>query len=85
VRAISIEQAPNYERWAFIVQTLFILISPAFYAASIYMVLGRIILLLDAEKYALIRRKWLTAFFVIGDVLSLVVQAGGTLPSCPLP
>lgn len=58
-------------------QSLLLLVAPALYAASIYMVLGRIIRRLDAEEYAIIRTKWLTKVFVIGDVISFFVQSGG--------
>lgn len=64
----------------FLTSTLCLLVAPAFMAASIYMILGRIIQLVDGEKYAIIRRSWLTKIFVVGDVLSLVVQAVGKLP-----
>lgn len=46
-------------------------------AASIYMVLGRLIRLLDAHEYALIRTTWMTKIFVTGDVLSFLLQGGG--------
>lgn len=59
-------------------QTLLILVAPALFAASIYMVLGRIILLVDGEELSLIRKKWLTKIFVTGDVLSFVMQGAGT-------
>jgi hypothetical protein len=61
----------------YIMQSLLLLVAPALYAASIYMVLGRIIRRLDAEEYAIIRTKWLTKVFVIGDVISFFVQSGG--------
>jgi hypothetical protein len=66
--------------WAlgpFIMQSLLLLIAPALFAASIYIVLGRIILLVDGEQHSLIRQKWLTKIFVTGDVISFLVQAGG--------
>jgi hypothetical protein len=57
-----------------------ILLAPALYAASIYMVLGRIMVLLGAESYAFIKRTLLTKIFVAADVVSFVVQAiGGVL------
>jgi hypothetical protein len=68
--------------WAlgpFIMQSLLILIAPALFAASIYIILGRIILLVDGEEYSLVRRKWLTKVFVVGDVLSFMMQGAGTL------
>lgn len=59
-------------------QSLLILIAPALFAVSIYIILGRIILLVDGERYSLVRQKWLTKFFVAGDVLSFMLQGAGT-------
>jgi hypothetical protein len=58
-------------------QSLLLLLAPALFAASIYIVLGRIILLVDGERHSLIRQKWLTKIFVTGDVISFLVQMGG--------
>ena len=58
-------------------QSILLLVAPALFAASIYMTLGRIILLTDGEKHSLISRKWLTKIFVAGDVLSFFMQGGG--------
>ncbi|KAF5971562.1 RTM1-like protein [Fusarium bulbicola] len=55
-------------------QSVLILIAPALFAASIYMILGRIILLTEGEHHSLIRRKWLTKIFVFGDVASFMLQ-----------
>ena len=63
----------------YIIQALLLLLGPPFFAASIYMVLGRLIGLLDAEKYSLISLKWLTKFFLLGDVASIFAQAIGLL------
>ncbi|KAF2264596.1 RTA1-domain-containing protein [Lojkania enalia] len=72
----------QYELGPFIMQTLLLLVAPALFAASIYMVLGRIILLTNGEPYSLIRRTWLTKIFVTGDILSFLLQgAGGGLMS----
>ncbi|SJL04475.1 related to RTM1 protein [Armillaria ostoyae] len=46
-------------------------------AAAIYVVLGRIIRMLHAERFSLIRINWLTKFFVLGDVISFLLQSGG--------
>lgn len=54
-------------------------------AASIYMVLGRIILLTDGDSHSLIRRRWITKIFVAGDVISLLMQSSGTYISAPVP
>jgi hypothetical protein len=58
-------------------QYLLLLVAPALFAASIYIILGRIITMVDGERYALIRQKWLTKIFVTGDVISFLVQGGG--------
>ncbi|KAL4884933.1 RTA1 like protein-domain-containing protein [Aspergillus karnatakaensis] len=58
-------------------QTVLILLGPALYAASIYMVLGRLIVHLDAQEHSLVRVKWMTKIFVTGDVISFLMQCGG--------
>lgn len=58
-------------------QTLLLLVAPALFAATIYMELGRIILLVDGEAHSLIKKKWLTKIFVCGDVLSFMMQGAG--------
>lgn len=58
------------------IQNVFLLLGPTLFAASIYMVLGRIIRSVHAEKYSLFRMNWLTKVFVMGDVLSFLVQGG---------
>jgi len=59
-------------------QSLLLLVAPALLAASIYMMLGRIILATDGESYALIKRRWSTKLFVIGDVFSFLIVSSGT-------
>jgi hypothetical protein len=61
----------------FITQALTILLAPPLFAASIYMVLGRTIVLLRAEHHSIIPVKWLTKVFVGGDVLSFLTQSAG--------
>lgn len=46
-------------------------------AASIYMILGRIIVLTDGDSHSLVRRRWITKIFVTGDVISLLMQSSG--------
>lgn len=41
------------------------------------MVLGRIILLTDGESHSIIKKRWLTKFFVFGDVFSFLLQSSG--------
>ncbi|KAK1759822.1 RTA1 like protein-domain-containing protein [Echria macrotheca] len=76
-RVISAQETPNWTLGPYLVQTLLILLAPALYAASIYMVLGRLIQLLDAEEHSVVRLRWLTKVFVLGDVLSFLGQSAG--------
>ncbi|KAJ5106460.1 hypothetical protein N7456_003135 [Penicillium angulare] len=76
-RLLSAQQAPDFTQSPYIMQSLLLLIAPAFLAASIYMILGRIIRMIEAEKAALIRVSWMTKIFVAGDVLSFLMQASG--------
>jgi hypothetical protein len=62
----------------FVVQTLCILVAPALFAASIYMVLGRLIILVRAEAYSPVRPTMLTKIFVLGDLVSFLIQVFGS-------
>ncbi|KAK2748751.1 hypothetical protein FQN57_000332 [Myotisia sp. PD_48] len=76
-RIVSSTQAPLFTDTPYIIQTLFLLLAPALFAASIYMELGRIIILLQGEQHAILRRTWMTKIFVTGDILSFIVQGAG--------
>ena len=58
-------------------QSTLILIAPALFAASIYMILGRLIRVLGAESLSIIPVFWMTKIFVLGDIVSFFMQAGG--------
>ena len=60
----------------FAVQNVFILLGPALFAASIYMCLGRIIRSVRAQHLSMIEPRKLTRTFVIGDVISFLIQGG---------
>ncbi|KAM5365939.1 hypothetical protein ACJZ2D_010772 [Fusarium nematophilum] len=61
----------------FVIQAILILVAPALYAASIYMILGRLIRTVSAEHLSLIPVEWVTRVFVTGDVIAFGLQAGG--------
>ncbi|KAL4905502.1 hypothetical protein BDW74DRAFT_185053 [Aspergillus multicolor] len=61
----------------FAIQAILVLLAPPLYAASIYMVLGRLVTVLDAEKLSLVPVKWMTKIFVAGDVAAFLMQAAG--------
>jgi hypothetical protein len=57
---------------------MLILVAPPLFAASIYMTLGRIIVKLEAEDVSLVPVRFLTKIFVVGDIISFLLQCGGT-------
>ncbi|KAK1147603.1 hypothetical protein N8T08_000945 [Aspergillus melleus] len=60
------------------IQAVFVLLAPALFAASVYMILGRIIRAVRAEHLSIIRVGWLTKTFVVCDVLTFLIQASGS-------
>lgn len=74
-RAWAHDNVHNFS--AFILQTLLLLVAPVFLAATVYMILGRVIRALDAEEHSMIRLKWLTKLFVFNDIICFVVQIMG--------
>ncbi|THV64613.1 RTA1 like protein [Aureobasidium pullulans] len=76
-RAKSADQHPNYTLMPYILQSLFLLLAPTLFAASIYMELGRILDLTEGSSRSIIGRKKLTKIFVLGDILSFLAQSGG--------
>jgi hypothetical protein len=73
-RAVSATQTPNWTLGPYVMQSLLILIAPALFAASVYMILGRIIRLVDGTAYSFIPIRWLTKIFVTADVVSFLMQ-----------
>jgi hypothetical protein len=78
-RTINATETPLWTKPVYIIQFICILLAPAFFAASIYMGFGRIILLVEGEVHSLVKKKWLTKLFVSGDVLSFLVQSIGMM------
>ncbi|KPM38488.1 hypothetical protein AK830_g8110 [Neonectria ditissima] len=77
------EPSGEWTKGPYIIQALLLLLGPPFYAVSIYMILRRLMQLLQAESYSMIRPKWLTKFFLLGDIASIAGQGmgGGMLAS----
>ncbi|PBK96440.1 RTA1-domain-containing protein [Armillaria gallica] len=61
----------------YVVQSILLLVAPALFAASIYVLLGLIMRKLRTERFSLIRINWLTKNFIAGDVLIFLLQSGG--------
>ncbi|CUS10030.1 unnamed protein product [Tuber aestivum] len=75
--ARALSHKDRYSLPPYITQALLLLVAPALYAASIYMILGRLIATIEAEHHSMIRVNWLTKIFVAGDVLSFLMQSTG--------
>ncbi|KAI0347274.1 RTA1-domain-containing protein [Trametopsis cervina] len=64
----------------FIFEYLFITLAPCGFIAAEYMLLGRLVAWLKADKYLLIRPSRVTKVFVISDVVTFLIQAlGGSI------
>lgn len=59
------------------IQSLLILLGPIFFAASVYMILGRLICATNGDSHSLIPSKWMTKVFVGGDIMCFLVQGAG--------
>jgi hypothetical protein len=61
----------------FIMQSVLIVLAPAFFAATVYMILGRVVAFVNAPHLSIVPHGRLTTIFVLGDVLSFLVQGAG--------
>lgn len=66
-----------------VVSNIGIVLAPVLFAASVYMTLGRIVLLSGQPDLSIVRPRWLTKLFVLGDVISFLIQAYGRTPYQP--
>jgi hypothetical protein len=57
----------------YVIQSAYILLPPTLFAATIYMCLGRIIRLVEADHLSIIRPQSITKIFVGGDVVSFII------------
>ncbi|KAG9233282.1 RTA1 like protein-domain-containing protein [Amylocarpus encephaloides] len=61
-----------------VLQSFFTLVAPALFAASIYMVLGRIVRSVHGEHHSIIKVTRLTKVFVLGDIMAFMIQGGSS-------
>ncbi|KAK6856621.1 hypothetical protein PG995_006808 [Apiospora arundinis] len=81
-RTASAREEPGcWKMMPYIIQSVFILLSPALFSASIYVVLGRIVKLTDGDAHVVIKNRYITKTFVTGDLICLFLQcaAGGLM------
>lgn len=74
-RIISINDTT--QKMPYIIQSSFIVLAPAFFAATVYMILGRVIAYVNSPHLSFIPHRRLTTIFVLGDLLSFVIQGSG--------
>ncbi|KAI8651839.1 hypothetical protein NCS55_01430500 [Fusarium keratoplasticum] len=73
----AVEGLGNMTFATVVISNIGIILAPILFAASIYMTLGRIVLISGKPQLSLIKPKWLTKLFVCGDILAFLVQASG--------
>ncbi|KAH7126624.1 RTA1 like protein-domain-containing protein [Dendryphion nanum] len=61
----------------YIGQSMCIILPPSLYAATLYMIFGRLVLFVNAPEASIIHPTRVTKIFVCGDVLAFFLQAGG--------
>ncbi|EED12989.1 DUF300 domain protein, putative [Talaromyces stipitatus ATCC 10500] len=62
----------------YLIQAIFLVIAPVFFAASLYMVYSRIVRAVHGELFSLVPPRWTTWIFVVGDWTCLNIQSGGS-------
>lgn len=76
-RALSSRETPDWTLMPYIMQSILLLLGPTFFAASIYMILGRIIRLTNGEAHSIVRATLVTKIFLVGDICSFLAQSAG--------
>lgn len=61
----------------YIIQSILLLVAPALIAATIYMLFGRMLVLLRCTSLSIVPSRFNTILFVVGDVFSFFLQAAG--------
>ena len=61
----------------FMVQGVFLVLPPIFFAASLYMVYSRLVRSVDGASLSLMSPRWTTRIFVSGDWICLNIQGAG--------
>lgn len=61
----------------FVIQSVLLLVAPALYAGSIYMLFGRLLRAMECQKLMLVSSRFGSAIFVTGDVFSFLLQSSG--------
>lgn len=58
----------------YIMQDIFLVLPPVFFAATLYMTYSHIVRAIHGEPFSPISMRWATRFFVTGDIVCLLIQ-----------
>ncbi|KAH7355472.1 RTA1 like protein-domain-containing protein [Pyrenochaeta sp. MPI-SDFR-AT-0127] len=75
--ARAVAHGDTTSKMPYIAQSVLILIAPILFAASIYMILGRLITRTNTGFLSIVRPTRVTKLFVAGDLLCFFIQSGG--------
>lgn len=62
----------------YVMQDVFLVIPPVFFAATLYMVFSRIVRAVHGVEFSPITLRWATKIFVTGDMLCLLIQGNAS-------
>lgn len=66
-RALSSANTQNID--PYIIQSVLLLVAPAFYAATIYVIFGRLLHIMECQSLMMISVRFSSTFFVLADVV----------------
>ncbi|QRW20977.1 RTA1-like protein [Rhizoctonia solani] len=69
--------ADTHNLGMFICMNTIVVLSPCAFIATVYMLLGRLALHLDADEYLLVKARIITKLFLTSDIITLLIQATG--------
>ncbi|KAF5662157.1 RTM1-like protein [Fusarium heterosporum] len=76
-RAISARESPHWSTVPYATQTFATLLGPTLMAATLYIIVRKLIMALDADSHALIPARVLPKVFIFGDLISMGAQLTG--------
>ncbi|KAJ1305434.1 hypothetical protein OPQ81_000444 [Rhizoctonia solani] len=69
--------ANPHELGLYIIMNMFTVLSPCAFIATVYMLLGRLALHLNADEFLLVKASIITKLFLTSDIVTLLIQATG--------
>ncbi|KAL0574678.1 hypothetical protein V5O48_007294 [Marasmius crinis-equi] len=72
----ALHEHPQSKGW-YIVQYLFVVLSPCAFIAATYVLLGRLARYLNCDRHLLVSPRRITLIFVASDIITFLIQAAG--------